>query len=144
MFKLSFGSGSNTILTAEQVASSIYKNISVKTGGFICGRMAYMSNYQEAIQFTSEEELVQALNQYITKHNIHSFDYKQVKIYYKSTALYYISFDIPESNQLLDSRDLRQSAILADSKALKVFKKLHPKDKGKVVTKEPAKVFLVN
>lgn len=61
MFSLEY---SKSILTAEQVASSLYHNYDIDKG-FICGRMAYMSRYKKAIKFTSEEELVESLKHYV-------------------------------------------------------------------------------
>jgi hypothetical protein len=146
MFKLSHGR-SDALLTAEEVAKAIY-NGTVETGGFICGRMAYMSQFREAIKFTSEEDLVEALKQYVNDHDTQKFDYNKVVVIFQgltgagTSALFKVEFEIPKIHSGIVS-DISRKTTIASPKELEVFKRLHTHNKEDIVTKKTATVHLV-
>lgn len=71
------------IFTSATLASAIYSSGQIRRG-FLCGHMAYMRQYENVLQFTSKDELVHALEQYLATNDVTSFDYYRLQVVFSA------------------------------------------------------------
>jgi hypothetical protein len=129
-------------LTAQQASVAIC-NFTGATEGFIINHMGYMSEYQDAVKFTSVEDLEKAILEYCEKYNTNEFDYNSIYVvfvYRSKLKKIELLVNKKSTGEIDLTRELQRNLRDAVPKEATVYSNFFDVQFSK--PPEPAKVFL--